>query len=213
MKPKLQTYSFAILLLTATSFSTVRSSNVCGVKANLRRTLLQMGHGAGPSVNSLSIHDSHLQITSARTPCHRREYRLTFYGNMSWPAGAASDSNICHSCIQDIGHPLTALCVRKTFRAQKDEYTYEELWGPSRGIFDATTEHGWRGTLHSLWCRCTRMRVGRHRATFAHCFALQPASHPVCHVAGRVERLKAWSRWIWPKPLWWTGARWQCSLK
>jgi hypothetical protein len=45
---------------TATSFSTVRSSKVCGVNWSLRRVLLQIGHGAGPRVNSRSMHDSHL---------------------------------------------------------------------------------------------------------------------------------------------------------
>lgn len=54
------TYSFAIRRLTATSFSTPRSSNVCGVKASLRRILLHIGHGAGPRVNNRSMQDSHL---------------------------------------------------------------------------------------------------------------------------------------------------------
>jgi hypothetical protein len=54
------TYSFAILLRMATSFSTLRSSKVCGVKASFLNTLLQIGHGAGPRVNKRSMHDSHL---------------------------------------------------------------------------------------------------------------------------------------------------------
>jgi len=53
--------SLAIRRRTATSFSTPKSSNVCGVNANLRRVLLHRGQGAGPSVNNRSIHDSHLQ--------------------------------------------------------------------------------------------------------------------------------------------------------
>lgn len=60
------TYSFVIRLLTATSFSTPKSSKVWGVKASLRNVLPQIGQGAGPSVNNLSIHDSHLSRDNQR---------------------------------------------------------------------------------------------------------------------------------------------------
>ena len=79
------THSLAILLLTATSFSTVRSSNVWGVNASFLRVLLQIGHGAGPRVNNLSIQDSHLQTPDVRTSKHVkvRDENCTFYGNKS----------------------------------------------------------------------------------------------------------------------------------
>ena len=56
----MRTYSFAILRLTATSFSTPKSSKVCGVNASFLRVFVHIGHGAGPRVNKRSIHDSHL---------------------------------------------------------------------------------------------------------------------------------------------------------
>lgn len=65
-------------LLTATSFSTVRSSNVCGVNASLRRTLVQIGHGAGPKVKSLSMQDSHLKEGDERDAVSWRYHGIHF---------------------------------------------------------------------------------------------------------------------------------------
>jgi hypothetical protein len=59
-KSEKATHSLLMRLRTETSFSTVKSSNVCGVKASFRKILLQIGHGAGPSVNNRSMQDSHL---------------------------------------------------------------------------------------------------------------------------------------------------------
>jgi hypothetical protein len=54
------TDSFASFLLMDTSFSTIRSSKVCGMKVIFLSVFPQMGHGAGPKVYRRSIHDSHL---------------------------------------------------------------------------------------------------------------------------------------------------------
>lgn len=86
---EISTHSFAIRRLTATSFSTPRSSKVCGVNASFRRILLQIGQGAGPSVNSLSMHDSHLNILASFNWIGGAVYIHTFCGSMSLPAGEA----------------------------------------------------------------------------------------------------------------------------
>lgn len=74
-------HSFAMRRRIATSFSTPRSSKVCGVKANLRNVLLHIGHGAGPRVNSRSIHDSHLQSIRILDYMPMLTLGPTFYGN------------------------------------------------------------------------------------------------------------------------------------
>ncbi len=75
------THSLAIRLRMATSFSTPRSSNVCGVNASFRRTVLQIGHGAGPSVNNRSMQDSHLQYEVSISSNETKAVKHTFYGN------------------------------------------------------------------------------------------------------------------------------------
>jgi len=85
---KISLNSLAIRRRTATSFSTPKSSNVCGVNANLRRVLLHRGQGAGPNVNNRSIHDSHLQPRRKQRddfwPTNNEWSRLlTFYDSMN----------------------------------------------------------------------------------------------------------------------------------
>ena len=93
--------------LMATSFSTPRSSKVCGVKASLRNVLLQIGQGAGPNVKSRSIHDSHLLIYFSVMSGYA-DKALTFCDSMNLRVIVALGSNTDLTCIQDIGRPWTA---------------------------------------------------------------------------------------------------------
>ena len=182
MHPQKDSYSLAIRRRMATSFSTPKSSKVWGVNASLRRILLHIGQGAGPSVNNRSIHDSHLQYIKIRTTFFNNKWTVqiiekipTSCDNMSLLTSVIWDSSIGHSYRQDIGLPLTdwnrkkkklVICflwiisrynLQSILRLfQKGLWHHLQIWSLkySELAEESRNECGWTNQLRTFWWFC-----------------------------------------------------------